>query len=295
MVYWESLGSRPQTVWLKYLGQALETWRILLSERPAAVFVMTPPVVAPLVVWMYCAISGSSLVLDAHTAAFLHPRWRRFQWLQFWLCRRAATTIVHNDHLRTLVESRGGHATVVADVPVQFDESVSHDLPSGFNIAVVCSFNPDEPIADILSAARILPDVHFHVTGDPKLLEPTLRKTLPSNVRLTGFLPSGAYGALIRTADAVMTLTTRDHTMLRGAWEAVYQGTPVIISNWNMLREFFNMGAIHVDNTPKDIARAVEQLRLDPARYREGVLALRRKKQQHWAEVRDALQSRLRR
>jgi glycosyltransferase involved in cell wall biosynthesis len=293
MVYWESLGSRPLTVWLKYLGQAVRTWRILQSERPSAVFVMTPPVFAPLVVWTYCATHACSLVLDAHTAAFLHPRWRYFQRLQFWLCRRASTTIVHNEHLKALVESHGGHATVVSDVPVQFPETEPYPLEGGLNIAVVCSFNPDEPIANILAAAAELPDVHFHVTGNPKALAAALRVRLPPNVRLTGFLSTAAYGSLISTADAVMTLTTRDHTMLRGAWEAIYQGTPVIISNWNILRESFDAGAIHVDNTAADIVRAVEELRRNQARYREGARILRSRKERRWAAARQTLRLRV--
>ena len=294
MVYWESLGSRPMTVWLKYLGQAVRTWRILRAERPSAVFVMTPPVVAPLVAWVYCALHGTPLVLDAHTAAFLHPRWRHFQRLQFWLARRAATTIVHNSHLGGLVEAHGGHATVVSDIPVQFEDTEEYALPPGFNVALVCSFNPDEPIANILAAARQLPDVHFHMTGNPKSLAPALKENLPPNVRLTGFLSDAAYGFLISHADAVMTLTTRDHTMLRGAWEAIYQGTPVIVSDWSILRESFDAGAVHVDNSPEQIVRAVEEVRRHHEQYREAARRLRVRKEQRWAAVRNALQARLR-
>lgn len=291
MVYWESLGSRPSTVWLKYVGQAVRTWRILASERPSSVFVMTPPVFAPLVVWLYCATHHCALVIDAHTAAFLHPRWRLFQGLQFWLCRRARTTIVHNDHLRALVESHGGRATVVPDIPVRFQNMEPYPLPPGFNVAVVCSFNPDEPTANIFAAAERLPDVHFHVTGSPKALHADLKAQLPPNVRLTGFLSTGAYASLISQADAVMTLTTRDHTMLRGAWEAIYQGTPVIVSNWNVLRDAFDAGAVHVDNTPGGIVGAVDTLRRDQARFREGARTLRLRKEQRWLRTRTELQS----
>ena len=291
MVYWESLGSRPATVWLKYIGQASRTWRILGAERPTSVFVMTPPVFAALVVWLYCATHRSAFVMDAHSAAFLHPRWRYLQWLQFWLCRHARTTIVHNEHLRQLVERRGGHATVVPDIPVRFPQTEAYSLPPQFNVAVVCSFNPDEPTANIFEAARRLPDVQFHVTGNPKGLRADLRDRLPPNARLTGFLSNGAYATLISQADAVMTLTTRDHTMLRGAWEAIYQGTPVIISNWPLLHEAFDAGAIHVDNTPEDIVRAVERLRHDYREFRQGAQALRLRKEQRWERVRAQLQS----
>jgi glycosyltransferase involved in cell wall biosynthesis len=292
MVYWESLGSHPLTVWLKYLGQAVRTWRVLSAERPAAVFVMTPPVFAPLVVWAWCATHRSQLVLDAHTAAFLHPRWRWFQGLQFRLARRASTTIVHNQHLKELVERHGAHATLVADIPVRFAVG-TYELPPGFNIAVVCSFNADEPVAAMFEAGRRLPDVHFHVTGNPKALDHRLRTGLPPNVRLTGFLSDAAYGALLRGADAVMTLTTRDHTMLRGAWEAVYQATPVIVSNWPILQQSFDEGAIHVDNTPEAIVRAVAELREHQTRYREGVRSLRARKEQRWEATRQRLRARI--
>jgi glycosyltransferase involved in cell wall biosynthesis len=293
MVYWRALGSHPLTVWLKYLGQTVRTWRILTTERPAAVFVMTPPIFAPLVAWAYCATRGSRLVMDAHTAAFLHPRWRHFQRLQFWLARRAATTIVHNDHLKGLIEREGGHAIVVGDIPVRFDGSERYPLPAGFHIAVVCSFNPDEPVASIIEAAGRLPDVQFHITGSPNPRDARLATPLPPNVRLTGFLSVGAYGSLISQADAVMTLTTRDHTMLRGAWEAVYQATPVIVSRWPVLQEAFDEGAIHVDNTPDDIVRAVTELRLRLPDYREGVQRLRRRKDERWRATREALWTRL--
>jgi len=81
----------------------MRTARILRRERPTAVFVMTPPVFAALPAFRYARRHGACVVLDAHTAAFLHPRWRRFQWLQRALCRKAATTIVHNEHMAGLV------------------------------------------------------------------------------------------------------------------------------------------------------------------------------------------------
>lgn len=295
-IYWESLGSRPSTVWLKYLGQAMRTWRVLSADRPSAVFVMTPPVFAPLVGWAYCVTHRCRLVLDAHTAAFLHPRWRYFQALQFWLARRAATTIVHNDHLRHLIETHGAHATVVTDIPVRFKPFAAEEeyaLPPGFNVAVVCSFNPDEPIAAILEAAGRLPDIHFHVTGNPKALDPQLAGRLPKNVRLTGFLSDASYGSLVSSADAVMSLTTRDHTMLRGAWEAVYQATPVIVSDWPILQQSFDEGAVHTDNTPADIARAIHQLRARHNDYRHAVLRLRARKEARWLDTREALRARL--
>jgi len=293
MVYWEAIGSSLLTIWLKYLDQAFRTWRILLKERPSVVFVMAPPPFAPLIVLPYCLIFGASLVIDAHSGAFVNRRWRHFQWLQHWLCRRAVTTIVHNEHLKQLVEEHGGHAILVTDVPVRFEQTERYTLSSGFNVAVVCSFAPDEPIAEILAAASRLPGIRFYVTGNPKHLDADLKRSIPANVTLTGFLPDGAYGSLLQNADVVMSLTKQDHTMLRGAWEAAYQGTPVVISDWPLLRAAFDTGAVHVDNSPDGIAQGILEIQRNQAGYREGARALMHRKEQRWQATRDAIIARM--
>jgi hypothetical protein len=209
------------------------------------------------------------------------------------MCRRAATTIVHNEHTAGIVRGWGGHATIVADVPVIFERIEPFAKPDAMSIAVVCSFNYDEPLPDIIEAAAALPDVRFLVTGNPKHLAADLKARMPPNMTLTGFLSTEAYGGLITGADAVLTLTTRNHTMLRAAYEAVYQGTPVIVSDWPLLREAFPEGAEHVDNSAAAIVRGVRAMRGDLARYREGAARLRRLKLQRWSVTRATLLAQL--
>lgn len=131
---------------------------------------------------------------------------------------------------------------------------------AGFTVAVICSFDYDEPVELILETARGLPDVQFKVTGDPRKVA-RLRLELPSNLRLTGFLDNAAYGQLLRDSDVVMALTIGKHKMLRAAYEAIYQGTPIIISDSPMLREEFDKGAIVVENSPQLLAAAVRRCR----------------------------------
>lgn len=293
MVYLARFGSRASTVAIKYLGQWIKTSRILRAERPDVVFVMTPPVFAALPACWYSWRHKKHLVLDAHTAAFLHARWRHLQWLQRALCRGAATTLVHNAHLADLVRRAGGHATLVPDVPVIFPEVEKFARPPEFCVAVVCSFNPDEPLDAIFAAARLLPNVRFFVTGNPRHLPARLRSAVPENVSLTGFLSTPAYGGLLAGVDVVLTLTTRDHTMLRGAYEAIHQGTPVIISNWPLLREEFNTGAVHVDNSAPAIAAAIRTIQSCSGAYREGAARLRAAKLARWKVVRESILKRL--
>lgn len=289
MVYEGQLGSKASTVLWKYWLQGRTTARILREEQPDVVFVMTPPLIAAIPAFWYAWRRGADVVLDAHSAAFMHPRWRWFQWLQRWMCRRAATTLVHNEYIAGLVERAGGRATIVPDVPIVYERSEAFPRPQAFTVAVVCSFNYDEPLPAIIEAARSVPDARFFVTGNPKHLDPALKAQMPANMTLTGFLSDEGYGSLISGADAVLTLTTRNHTMLRGAYEAIYQGTPVIVSDWPLLRESFPDGAVHVDNSPAAIAAAVDTVRREPARFKAGAARLAAAKLARWSATKQTL------
>lgn len=289
MVYLGWLGSHPATILIKYLGQFLMTCWILIRERPRAVFVMSPPLVAAFPAFLYRMLTRRPYVLDCHTAAYNHPRWNRLQWLQHFLGRKAATNIVTNDFLANLVKEHGGRATIVRDVPVVYEKSEAFDVGSGFSVAAVCSFNPDEPIAELIEAARLLPDVQFFVTGNTKHLADSLLENTPVNMQFTGFISDEAFGSLLSNASAVMSLTTRDHTMLRGAWEAIYQERPVIVSDWPCLREAFNEGAVFANNDANGIAAAINQCREQHSDYVAGAVVARKKRIQTWLEVKQEL------
>ena len=61
---------------LKYILQTLKTAAILLRERPDGVLVANPPVVAPFVIWAGSLLLGYSFIVDSHSGAFQHSRWR---------------------------------------------------------------------------------------------------------------------------------------------------------------------------------------------------------------------------
>jgi glycosyltransferase involved in cell wall biosynthesis len=249
--------------------------------------------VAILPVFVYSKLMRVPYVVDAHSGAFLNPRWRRLQWLQRALSRAAATTIVTNTFLAGQLESRRIHATIIRDVPVVFPKGRPFGLTNTFSVAVICSFNYDEPIREILDAAAQLPDVRFYVTGNPRHLDPSVAAAVPANVTLTGFLSTEQYGALLSEAHAALTLTTLDHTMLRGAYEAIYQGTPVIISDSELLRDAFPLGAVHVENTVGAIRKAVEDVRDNYDHHKSAAQQLRAQKVRTWEAVQGQLMRQL--
>ncbi len=284
---------RPSHAPLKYLLQARDTFRLLRKDRPNWVLVASPPVFAALVVWIYCKIFRAEYVIDAHTGIFDDTRWTWLKPLSRFLARRARTTIVTNTHLKNAVESWGAKALIIGDVPVDFPPVKPAALPPGFNVVVINTFSQDEPINEILLATKQTPEVNFHITGNPKHSRNQYVERLPTNVRLTGWLSDDDYAGLLRAADAVMCLTTHDHTMQRGAYEAMALEKPLITSNWELLRKTFYNGTIHVNANATEIAKAVNQSTLQRTELGIGMRTLRRERLEIFTKNLNALRETL--
>lgn len=293
MIYSPIWGSRYSTILFKYISQIAKTISVLARRRPRVVFVMAPPVIACLPVWIYCLLTGSRFVIDAHSGAFDNPLWERLQFLQRFFSRRAITTIVTGEHYRDLVRAWRAEATIVTDVPVCFAEPTPVQLPDCCNLVFVSSFWKDEPTADLLRAAARFPQIQFHATGDTRRLHPQIRDTAPPNVRFTGFLDDSDYVGLIRSATGVIALTTQNHTMQRAAYEAIYLERPVITSDFPILRDAFPIGAIHVEPTEQGISDGIQRFLEDRARLETEARNLRIAKIARWREVAESLRGQL--
>lgn len=241
----------------KYIAQTFSTLRILIKERPDVVFVASPPVFAVAVVSLYCLLTRCRYIIDAHTGMFDDPRWTWLLPLTKFQARHAICTIVTNKYLKRTVDSWDAKTIVIADVPVVFPETGESNLGDGKHVVVVNTFSQDEPINEILEAATKLPSVNFHITGNIKHSRHSELAAPSKNVKYTGWVTDEEYAGLLRSANVVMCLTTNDHTMQRGGYEAMALGKPLVTSSWDVLRETFSSGTIHTDNTADHIASSI--------------------------------------
>ena len=269
---------------LRYLLQTWRTLRILFRERADVTFVQNPPIFAAFAVWLYAAVSRTRFVIDSHTGALLAWWWRWTLPLHAWLSRRAETTIVTNQHLAKMIQQWNARSFILTDVPMEIPQSKPFPLSGPFNITVINTFSPDEPVGEILAAARTLPDVNFYITGNPARANKEHLANHPENVHFTGFLPDDEYFGLLLGVQAVMVLTTVDHTMQLGASEALSLGKPIITSDWPMLRDYFSKGTVYVDNKWESIAEGVVQMRAQLTAMQQGIETLQREQQVEWAE-----------
>ncbi len=274
----------------KYVLQSVATWRQLWRDRPDLILVASPPVFAVLIVWSYARLFRVPYVMDAHTGVFDDPRWTWLLPLSRFLARQAAVTVVTNAYLKAQVEDWGARAIVIGDVPVAFPDAASAALGKGPHAVVINTFSQDEPLDEMLMAAAALPEVQFHVTGSVQHARTSWSVTPAPNVRFTEWLSDEDYAALLRAADVVITLTTHDHTMQRGGYEAMALAKPLVTSDWGLLRETFYLGTVHTANTPEAIAKAVTQALSERLRLAAEMRQLRRERFDRFGDILRTLQ-----
>jgi glycosyltransferase involved in cell wall biosynthesis len=228
---------------------------------------------------------GRRYVIDYHTAAFTLPIHQRLFFIQRFFARRAMVNLLTNAHLGSIVSAWGGRVLLVSDVRVRYSSIKAFaGRRAGFNITFVSCYSVTEPLDRVYEAARRLEreDVHIFVTGDLKDAPPEILVGRPHNVTLTGFLRDEEYAGLLRDSDAVMCLCTKDNTMQRGAYEAMALETPLVLSNWKLLRDTFSSGAVYVDNSVEGICNGIRTVRADLASYQLGILELKRRRAAVW-------------
>jgi glycosyltransferase involved in cell wall biosynthesis len=273
----------------------LRTLILLLRRRPALVLCMNPPYLNGCVAWVYGLFFRARFLLDSHTAAFDDPRPKWLAPLHAFLVRRAALSTVTNRELARRVEIMGGAAVVLSDIPYTMPPGTYPVDSERFTICFVCNYAHDEPILEVLEAARQLPDVRFYVTGNDRKatdemhhLRPEnvtlteMHRLRPENVTLTGYLSNAEYAGLLRAVSAILVLTTRDFTMQRGGSEAISVGRPLLTSDTATLREVFSEAAVYVDNTADAIRNGIEELRRNYEQYARGIHLLAEERGKRW-------------
>lgn len=277
---------------LRYLVLAWRTLAILLKFRPEVVIASSPPSFCPILAFAYARAFGRNYVVDAHHLATT-GLWSRipfgFRFNRF-IMREALVTLVHNGRIETMVRAEGIPAiTLETRIPKLRAHPPEASPGQRFLILAPCSFDPDEPIAEIFEAARSLPDVTFQMTGNPARLDSKLRAAVPANVILTGFLSQDRYDELLSTCDAVLAMTTAEYPVRpRAASEAIAGERPLIASRNPATESHLGEAAILIENTAVELVKAIEEVRVNFVRYERAIREIKEvRRQRYEAELQD--------
>jgi glycosyltransferase involved in cell wall biosynthesis len=267
----------------KYPLLSLKTWIILTKEKPSVVFVQSPPFICSLVCLIYARLFGSKIIIDAHTGAW-SGIWRYFFPLNKWVMRNSELTIVTNEELKRELNNLGIESFVLEDKLPELSKGKKTELKKGFNIVVVNTFASDEPVGEILKAARESLDVNFYFTGNLAYAKRESLKNKPRNVVFTGFLSEDEFIGSLRASNAIMVLTTRNYTLLSGCYEAVSIEKPIITSDWPVLMSYFSKGCVYVDNSSSGIAEGVRRMLKNHEKLEREIKMLKIELNKEWNE-----------
>jgi glycosyltransferase involved in cell wall biosynthesis len=258
---------------IRYLSSTVRTVLYLLRRRPRAVIASNPPIFPGLIGYLYGRLTGAPVVLDSHPSSFgfddSNTVVRVTMPIHRFLIPRVAGSVVTEDTLVKMVTSMGGRGEILHEAQPHWGTSQSPALGERPKVLVVGIFAHDEPVGLAVEAARLLPQIDVHVTGDLRKCPTELLVDPAPNVEFVGYLAQDAYVAALNNANVVMTLTERPEDVSRVASEAVTARRPLIMSDWPAARRYFPY-AVTVENTVEGVASGIEEA-LD--RYDELVAA----------------------
>jgi glycosyltransferase involved in cell wall biosynthesis len=262
---------------IRYFQQWRMTRRLLNSNSPDVILVMQPPPFALACAYIYARRHGKRLIGDLHTGVFMDPRWKWSTRFVLGMLRKRGLAVVPNEQLALLCRTAGVPAIVSHGYLTEFDRTPRRTLPNAVPegtkfVLVPLAFAYDEPILEILEAARTTPEMTWVLTGRaPK----AIYSSAPSNVVLTGYVSIDDYHALRAHAAVVLASTTAEDTMQSAGYEALAAGTPLVTTPTAVLVDYFRDAALYADPAAAPIAREVARAARESSVWSERMAQLR--------------------
>lgn len=244
-----------------YFSYSYQNIKILRKIKPDILIITNTTWAVALVNFVYSKIAKVKLVLDSHSCAFDHEFIKYPLFLSLFFAKYSTVSFITNQSHYELLTKSGAKALILSDIPFEntFSAVNNKTLSDKFNICYICTFSYDEPYFEVFKAASELSDVQFYITGSYDMAN--LNPNDYPQVNFTGYINNNDYRTILKSADAIMTLTKNEDTMQRAGSESVSAGKPLITSGTKMLRNYFTKGAIFVDNTSNGIVEGVNKLR----------------------------------
>lgn len=265
----------------RYLEQWKKTFSALRGyPHLRKVILMLPPFPALLAAALFRNIEIAG---DLHTGVFYDKKWRWAYPTTAFILRRRGVAIVTNEALAEDISRRCVRALImhdyvddsIVDDGEQFSSAKLSGLQKSNWVLVPLAYASDEPLAEILDAARLRPDIQWILTGNAPN---ALVESAPENVVFPGYLSNSEYEKCVCRCSAIVALTTKENTMQRAGYEALSATQPLVTSSTGVLEAYFEDAALFINPNADEIAAAVWQAISEAPQLRQRMEALKAKK-----------------
>lgn len=254
--------THPGGRYIRYSVLAVATLWHLIKERADVVYCQNPSIILNTLLCTLKPFFKYKLICDRHsnfkfiTSESRELKWKIFHRLSKYTIKKSDLTIVTNNFLKNYIDNSGGRGFVLQDKLPTLTNGQEIKLLGKKNYVFICSYSADEPVQEVIKAADKLKDeVHVYITGSFKKYNRIneIHKNKPDNITLTGFLSEKDYQDLVLSADALIILTSQEHTLTCGAYEAVALGKPMILGDTEAIKNYFSKGALYSDLTVNNL------------------------------------------
>jgi glycosyltransferase involved in cell wall biosynthesis len=222
------------------------------------VFAPNPSVVLAYLLLVLRGVFKYTFVIDAHYAGVVAPGGSAlFQKALDYCNRWADLVIVTNEEHCKHVEAIGGRPLVCEDPLPDIGKYATVASEESKDVFFICSFDIDEPYADVFRAASILQQEGyvFGVSGDFR--KAAIRPSDFPHVNFIGYVPEPEFYGRLAESQVVVDLTEQENCLVCGAYEAMMLEKPLVTSRTMALQRYFISGTIFVDHRPLAIAEGV--------------------------------------
>jgi len=243
---------------VRYAICSYRSLMVIWNRRPSAVFAPNPSIVLAYLLLILRSVFRYALVIDAHYAGIVAPSgYALFQKALDYLNRRADLVIVTNERHCKDIEAIGGRSLVCEDPLPDIGKYARAASEESKNVVFICSFDIDEPYADVFRAAGLLHQEGyvFWVTGEFR--NAAISPSDWPNVRFMGYVPEAEFYRRLADSQIVVDLTAQDNCLVCGAYEAMALEKPLVTSRTPALQKYFTHGTVFVDHEPVAIAEGV--------------------------------------
>ncbi|MES2822436.1 MAG: hypothetical protein V4732_02460 [Pseudomonadota bacterium] len=261
----EFLVTQPEgTAFYRFTQCTIWTIFHLVKKRPKTI-VLQYSFLLLIILSIYKVINTTSIILicDCHTKALKRSVSGKFQntfyKLKKWSFSKTNLCILHNpEQLQDLIRFSKNFIVLRDPIPIFLRDSELLDKEKSDikeKIVFVCSYDKDEPINEIVSAAKSLSNSYkIYMTGNvPKKYKLILNS---NEITFTGYLADCEYQSLLMDAILIASLTTEDSCVQSAAFEAMAAGSAYLTSKKKSLVDMLGVAAAYTENKAPDIIAA---------------------------------------
>jgi len=295
----------PKNRLAKYIYSTVLTLYLIARKSPDNVFCQNPSVMLAYVVVLMKKFFRYKAIVDRHSNFKIDKlddgslKWRIFHYLSNYSLSNADITIVTNGYAKDYISSLARSVAILPDRIPKIEckacsEKFEVDVAKKKKVLFVTTFDDDEPINEMLEAAKSLDSVNVYLTGNykKKFSESEVIEFKRHDIIFTGFVPNSVYETLLCESDLVVVLTDKDLILNCGAYEALSLNKPLILSNTKTLKSYFGgPGIIYVNNSRLDILGGINEALPSLDVMKSNIVERRKEIDKDWQSKKDDLMS----